>query len=429
MVAPGLVRTRHPSGSRLGPAHLVVFYAACLSNITPPVCVSAFAGAAIARADPMQTGFAALKFGSTLVLVPFSFVYVPELLLQGSAAVTPISAASYVVGYRGELRRGLRRAPWRSGGRRPSATRYRSHAAPAATAPASVRNGLTLCRSLSRVHAQRLCAARRHRAAVVGAPNMWALRLSSLIARCQRPARRRPNRGGSSARRVVRRSFVGVVLALLVLGWPPMAQAQEGTLGWTSFDNGATVYYPTPEAACEQWAIWHMGTWLVRIAGKADTNVPTYECWFPHFLEAGNVQNFVDTSLYCEYGYFATLDGCVERPDLVRPSPARADVCVANQASDGWRGENASAANPVMLAQGIKHQVFRDFASGGAKPLVFERTYNGRGHRAGTALGLGWTTSFDRVARWHYPSYWYMSVQREDGTWIEFYEDYLTGTY
>jgi TRAP transporter 4TM/12TM fusion protein len=67
-------------------AHLVVFYAACLSNVTPPVCVSAFAGAAIAGADPMKTGFAALKFGATLVLIPFSFVYVPELLLIGAPA-------------------------------------------------------------------------------------------------------------------------------------------------------------------------------------------------------------------------------------------------------------------------------------------------------------------------------------------------------
>ena len=65
-------------------AHLVVFYAACLSNITPPVCVSAFAAAALAEADPMQTGFAALKYGAVLILLPFGFVYLPPLLLNGS---------------------------------------------------------------------------------------------------------------------------------------------------------------------------------------------------------------------------------------------------------------------------------------------------------------------------------------------------------
>jgi len=80
-------------------AHLVVFYAACLSNITPPVCVSAYAGAAIAGADPMRTGFAALKFGVTLALVPFSFVYVPELLLYGTGFATAKAAVSYFLGY------------------------------------------------------------------------------------------------------------------------------------------------------------------------------------------------------------------------------------------------------------------------------------------------------------------------------------------
>ena len=79
-------------------AHLAVFYAACLSNITPPVCVAAFAGAAIAGAPPMKTGFSALKFGATLVLMPFSFVYVPELLLQGTAVDIVYTTALYTLG-------------------------------------------------------------------------------------------------------------------------------------------------------------------------------------------------------------------------------------------------------------------------------------------------------------------------------------------
>jgi TRAP transporter 4TM/12TM fusion protein len=95
VAAPALVQLGVPEV----PAHLVVFYAACLSNITPPVCVSAFAGAAIAGADPMKTGFAALKYGATLVLIPFSFVYVPELLLQGTALEIAAATASYLFGY------------------------------------------------------------------------------------------------------------------------------------------------------------------------------------------------------------------------------------------------------------------------------------------------------------------------------------------
>ncbi len=95
VAAPALVQLGVPEV----PAHLVVFYAACLSNITPPVCVSAFAGAAIAGADPMKTGFAALKFGTTLMLIPFSFVYVPELLLQGTALEIAAATISYLLGY------------------------------------------------------------------------------------------------------------------------------------------------------------------------------------------------------------------------------------------------------------------------------------------------------------------------------------------
>ncbi|GGD42094.1 TRAP transporter permease [Sinisalibacter lacisalsi] len=80
VAAPALIQLGVPVVA----AHLAVFYAAALSNITPPVCVSAFAGAAIAGAPPMKTGFAALKFGATLVLMPFTFVYVPEILMQGT---------------------------------------------------------------------------------------------------------------------------------------------------------------------------------------------------------------------------------------------------------------------------------------------------------------------------------------------------------
>jgi len=80
VAAPALIKFDVPPVA----AHLVVFYAACLSNITPPVCVSAFAAAALAKADPMETGIAALKFGFALIFLPFGFVYLPPLLMGGS---------------------------------------------------------------------------------------------------------------------------------------------------------------------------------------------------------------------------------------------------------------------------------------------------------------------------------------------------------
>jgi len=94
VAAPALIQLGVPTIA----AHLAVFYAACLSNITPPVCVSAFAAAAIAEAPPMRTGFAALKFGATLVLMPFSFAYIPELLLQGTWQDIVYSTGLYAAG-------------------------------------------------------------------------------------------------------------------------------------------------------------------------------------------------------------------------------------------------------------------------------------------------------------------------------------------
>ena len=94
VAAPALIQLGVPVIA----AHLAVFYAACLSNITPPVCVSAFAAAAIADAPPMRTGFSALKFGATLVLMPFSFVYVPQLLLQGSVPEIVYATGLYALG-------------------------------------------------------------------------------------------------------------------------------------------------------------------------------------------------------------------------------------------------------------------------------------------------------------------------------------------
>src|SRR3546814_14018471 len=94
VAAPALIQLGVPTVA----AHLAVFYAACLSNITPPVCVSAFAGAAIAGAPPMRTGFAALKYGATLALMPFSFAYVPALLLQGGWFEIAYTTTLYALG-------------------------------------------------------------------------------------------------------------------------------------------------------------------------------------------------------------------------------------------------------------------------------------------------------------------------------------------
>lgn len=56
-------------------AHLSIFWFTQLSGLTPPVCMTAFAAATIAKAEPMKTGFEALKYGFTFYYLPVLFIY------------------------------------------------------------------------------------------------------------------------------------------------------------------------------------------------------------------------------------------------------------------------------------------------------------------------------------------------------------------
>jgi TRAP transporter 4TM/12TM fusion protein len=56
-------------------AHMIIFWLSLDSNVTPPVCLTAFAAAAIARTPPMATGFEAWKVAKGLYLMPILFAY------------------------------------------------------------------------------------------------------------------------------------------------------------------------------------------------------------------------------------------------------------------------------------------------------------------------------------------------------------------
>ena len=66
-------------------AHMIVYWLSQDSNITPPVCIAAFAGATIAKANMWKTAFTSFKFAKFLYLGPFLFGYVPAFTLDGSA--------------------------------------------------------------------------------------------------------------------------------------------------------------------------------------------------------------------------------------------------------------------------------------------------------------------------------------------------------
>jgi TRAP transporter 4TM/12TM fusion protein len=65
-------------------AHMIVYWLSQDSNITPPVCIAAFAGATIAKANMWKTAFTSFKFAKFLYLGPLLFGYVPGFSLDGS---------------------------------------------------------------------------------------------------------------------------------------------------------------------------------------------------------------------------------------------------------------------------------------------------------------------------------------------------------
>ncbi|HEY8579424.1 MAG TPA: TRAP transporter fused permease subunit [Beijerinckiaceae bacterium] len=75
--------------------HMFILYFAVLSAITPPVAVAAFAAASISGDNPILIAAHAVKLAAAAFLVPFVFVFGPELLWQGplwSTAVTFVTA-------------------------------------------------------------------------------------------------------------------------------------------------------------------------------------------------------------------------------------------------------------------------------------------------------------------------------------------------
>jgi TRAP transporter 4TM/12TM fusion protein len=103
-------------------AHMIVYWLSQDSNITPPVCIAAFAGATIAKANMWRTAFASFKFAKFLYLGPFLFGYVPGFSLNGSGwdiikAFVLILVGTYAYSYLlsgiwiKKLRGGFKKAP------------------------------------------------------------------------------------------------------------------------------------------------------------------------------------------------------------------------------------------------------------------------------------------------------------------------------
>jgi TRAP transporter 4TM/12TM fusion protein len=94
LVAPALIEMKIDPMA----AHMFIMYYGMLSMITPPVCVGAFAAASIAVADPMRTGYTAMRFGWVAFILPFLFVFEGTLLFQGEPVAIVIDVVAAIAG-------------------------------------------------------------------------------------------------------------------------------------------------------------------------------------------------------------------------------------------------------------------------------------------------------------------------------------------
>ena len=93
VAAPVLMKIGFPALA----AHFFIFYYACISSITPPTCLAAYAAATLAQEDPMKVGWTAVRLGMAALIIPFVMVYYPALLLIGTFPEILLASISTVV--------------------------------------------------------------------------------------------------------------------------------------------------------------------------------------------------------------------------------------------------------------------------------------------------------------------------------------------
>jgi TRAP transporter 4TM/12TM fusion protein len=86
MVAPALIQMDVPVVA----AHLFIFYFGCFAAVTPPVALSSYLAAAIAKADSVRTALYGLKLSLAAFILPFIFAVSPELLLLDTSPIKTV---------------------------------------------------------------------------------------------------------------------------------------------------------------------------------------------------------------------------------------------------------------------------------------------------------------------------------------------------
>ena len=78
-------------------AHMISYWVAVVSAVTPPVALAAYAASAVSGGDPIKTGNQALKLASMILVMPFLFVYTP-ILLDSTPLDVAVTVAACILG-------------------------------------------------------------------------------------------------------------------------------------------------------------------------------------------------------------------------------------------------------------------------------------------------------------------------------------------
>jgi len=91
--APALITLGLPTVN----TYLIMFWFALISNVTPPVCLAAYAAAGIAGSQPFKTGINAFRLALPMIIIPFMMAY-RKILLDGTAFEVIISCVCCTIG-------------------------------------------------------------------------------------------------------------------------------------------------------------------------------------------------------------------------------------------------------------------------------------------------------------------------------------------
>lgn len=79
-------------------AHLFIYYYCCFAPMTPPVAIASYAAAGISGGNPMKTSLQAFRFVIPAFIIPYFFIYAPQIMGQGSALLVLQAAATGIIG-------------------------------------------------------------------------------------------------------------------------------------------------------------------------------------------------------------------------------------------------------------------------------------------------------------------------------------------